>query len=443
MSVDLSDEQLSNGGFVSDSDEITTKHQSSSKSIKSSKSTKSSNSGVADLVIKVKNDNRIIYTISEFSQLIENTLKNNLGSEYFLEGEVSNVRLSNHHLFFTVKDNAASVDCVIWRFSLTKSFAGLKIEPGNFVQLKGRINIFAKGSKYSVVVSTINVKNQEGQLHKEYEKLRLKYLSLGYFKHENKKCLPEWVSKVGLLTAIDSAAVKDFLYVLENNTCPVQVDIYNSLVQGSKCPEDVSNNLKIMDKKGYDVICVIRGGGSFEDLFGFSDPLIIETIYACKTPIITGVGHETDTMLCDYVSDIRCPTPSLAAQQIITHIGQQITQINSRLENAFLSIEDELNKATFLLQTFKTKIALHNPEKVQHDIMNSLNHRISNMQMSLLNQVENSRHMCESYNYRLKELVPKICVTENNVIINEVSQLKKNGVYNLVINGQSVRIKVL
>lgn len=438
--------ELSNGGFISDDSNDNhnhSKNHSSSKSVKTVKSAKSSLSSVAELVIKVKNDNRIVYTISEFSQLIENTLKNNLSSEYFLEGEVSNVRLSNHHLFFTVKDSNASVDCVIWRYSLTKSFASIKVEAGNFVQLRGKVNIFAKGSKYSIVVSSINVKNQEGQLHKEYEKLRLKFLGMGYFSNNHKKCLPQWITKVGLLTALDSAAIKDFLYVLENNICPVQVDIYNSLVQGSRCAEDVSNNLKQMDKKGYDVICIIRGGGSFEDLFGFSDPQIIETIYTCKTPIITGVGHETDTMLCDYVADIRCPTPSLAGQQIVTHINNQINQINNRLENAFLNIEDEINKTLMTLQTSKTKIALYNPEKVQHDIVNNFNHRVNNIQLSLLNMIEASKHICESNTYKLKELAPKICVTENNVIIENPSQLKKNNTYNLVMNGQIVKIKIL
>lgn len=272
------------------------------------------------------------YTVTQISNLIKNVLNENLGFLITVTGEVSNMKLSRTHLYATLKDEKASINLVYWNY--TNYHDDNFMSNGQSVTIKGYVNTYPNGSRYQLAIKEITI-NGQGNLHLEYEKIKKKCLNKGYFDDVKKKPLPNNLNSVCVITAKHGAAVKDFLYVLKNLNYKGQVDIIDCRVQGVDCPKTVVECIKKYDQK-YDCLVLTRGGGSTEDLFGFSHIDVVKAIYKAKTPIISAIGHEVDHMLSDFVADIRAPTPSVAGEVIgksyqLKHNLQPISDFNTQL----------------------------------------------------------------------------------------------------------------
>lgn len=267
------------------------------------------------IVTEIYNEENIKseHTVSELTELIKESLKKTIGKNLCVIGEISNYKPSKNNLFFTLKDEESTINVVVWNYANRQNKNNL--ENGKKIKVYGNLVVFAKSGSYNINAYKLELIG-EGDLHKEYLKLKEFYTKMGYFNDDVKKKLPINIKKIGILTAMDGAALQDFLYVLKKNKYNGQIFIKNCLVQGKDCPKSVVDGLKILDEMNLDVIVLARGGGSFEDLFGFSDNQIIETIHNCKTCTISAIGHEIDFMLSDFVADIRAPTPSIAGEII-------------------------------------------------------------------------------------------------------------------------------
>ena len=257
-----------------------------------------------------------IYSVHELNLQIKEVLKLNWPRPIKIEGEISNFKVTRGNLFMTLKDNTAKVDVIWWGYSDKND--GTKLENGKQVVVHGRLTCWDKKGQYQITAFNIQVKGL-GDLHAEFLKIKDKYEKNGYFDSKFKKKLGDSVKKVGVATAVGGAALKDFLYVLEKNGYNGQVYIKGCVVQGKDCPSAVAKAILELDKMELDVIVITRGGGSYEDLFGFSNPEIIEAVHKAKTCVMSAVGHEVDNMLSDFVADIRAPTPSVAGEFIALH----------------------------------------------------------------------------------------------------------------------------
>ena len=271
-------------------------------------------------------------SVFELTEEIKNLIKSNMETVCVV-GEISNWKLSKTNVFFTLKDEGASINSVIWNYSNKKNKE--KLDDGSKVKITGSLTVFTKSGTYNLVVQNIELLGT-GDLHTQYIKLKDNFEKRGYFNPDKKKKLPNTINKIGIITSTEGAALQDFLYVLNKNNFMGTVYIKHAIVQGKDCPKSVCNGLHELDKMGLDVIIIARGGGSFEDLFGFSDPLILEELYKTKTCTISAVGHEVDFMLSDLVADIRAPTPSIAGQMVSKKDNNditldKITEINNRL----------------------------------------------------------------------------------------------------------------
>ena len=274
-------------------------------------------------------------------------LKNKLDSDEALRsvqvsGELSNFRkTSSGHLYFTLKDENSAISCVMFK---SKAYSlSFVPENGNKVICSGSISMFEASGSLQLYVNTLKL-DGIGDLYRQYEELKNKLFNEGLFDDDHKKEIPTlYPSKVAVLCGKDSAAMSD-IKVQFNRRWPLcKVDYYPVIVQGSEGPSSMIKTLKDIDTLGYEIIVLARGGGSFEDLFCFNDERLVRTIYDLNTFIITGVGHQQDFTLVDFVSDRRAPTPTGAIEMITPNIDDVLDSIDD--------LSYRLNKSIDLLIT--------------------------------------------------------------------------------------------
>ena len=274
-------------------------------------------------------------------------LKNKLDSDEALRsvqvsGELSNFRkTSSGHLYFTLKDENSAISCVMFK---SKAYSlSFVPENGNKVICSGSISMFEASGSLQLYVNTLKL-DGIGDLYRRYEELKNKLFNEGLFDDDHKKVLPTlYPSKVAVLCGKDSAAMSDIKIQFNRRWPLCKVDYYPVIVQGSEGPSSMIQTLKDVDTLDYEIIVLARGGGSFEDLFCFNDERLVRTIYNLNTFIITGVGHQQDFTLVDFVSDRRAPTPTGAIEMITPNIDDVLDSIDD--------LSYRLNKSIDLLIT--------------------------------------------------------------------------------------------
>lgn len=385
------------------------------------------------------------FTVSALTDIIKDTMEQIFDENIYVQGEISNIKLSKNDLFMTLKDTSASINVCFWNFLNRKK--KLEVNNGDNVTICGKLCVYPKNGNYSIKAFNIE-KNGIGDIHNEYNKIKCQYQDKGYFDESRKKQLPYIIKNLGIITALDGAALQDILYVLEKNNFNGNVIIKGSIVQGSQCPNSISMAIKELNSYEYiDVIIIARGGGSFEDLMGFSDPKILEAIYDSKICIISAIGHEVDTMLSDFVADIRAPTPSIA--------GEIVTKSNQQLKLQLLEL-------TAYLNSLKSKIK-HHIENVELKIINlqhNLNFTINKID-KLLIDIDNINNFFWNniakkimfYNNQINLLSSnlenlkcdnKITIFDaNGQIINTIKDLKKNPLKKLKIKLQDGIVDII
>ncbi|MBI4046757.1 MAG: exodeoxyribonuclease VII large subunit, partial [Devosia nanyangense] len=256
------------------------------------------------------------YTVSEIAQAVRRTVEENF--DYVrVRGEISGYRgqHSSGHAYFTLKDADASIDAVVWRGSFAR--LAFKPEEGLEIIASGRLTTFPRSSKYQIVIENIEPAGA-GALMALVEERRKKLAAEGLFAKERKRPLPYLPRVIGVVTSPTGAVIRDILHRLEDRF-PTHVIVWPVRVQGDTCAPEVSAAIagfNALPEDGPiarpDLLIVARGGGSIEDLWGFNEELVVRAVAASRIPIISAVGHETDTTLIDYAADMRAPTPTAA-----------------------------------------------------------------------------------------------------------------------------------
>ncbi len=255
-------------------------------------------------------------------------------------GEISNlVYHGSGHIYFSLKDSDSQIKAIMFRSSAARlRFA---LENGMRVAVHGSVSVYTQGGSYQLYANTIEP-DGIGALYLAYEKLKQKLSAEGLFNPEFKKEIPSVPEAVGVITSPTGAAVRDIINVTKRRYPLTKVYIYPSLVQGDGAAENLCEALDYFDKTGLvDVIIIGRGGGSLEDLFAFNDERLARRIFAMKIPVISAVGHETDFTICDFVADLRAPTPSAAAELVVPDIRELILRVDTsadRLNSALLNL---------------------------------------------------------------------------------------------------------
>lgn len=283
----------------------------------------------------MQEENPEIYTVSTFNADVRAILEDNF-DQVWIEGEISNfIAAGSGHWYFSLKDANAQVKCALFKGSQRK--INFTPKNGMHVLLRARVSLYEPRGDFQLIADFMEERG-EGKLRRAFEALKKKLEEAGWFSEEHKKPLPEFPQCIGIVTSPTGAAIRDILHVLKRRYPCVPVIIYPTLVQGDTAAPTIAKAIQIAnERKECDVLIVARGGGSLEDLWPFNEEITAKAIYESKLPIISGVGHEIDFTIADFVADVRAPTPSAAAEiavpdraellQTLRVQGQQITRI--------------------------------------------------------------------------------------------------------------------
>ncbi len=368
------------------------------------------------------NTNNPVYSVSEFSHVIKKLVETNF-SYVRIRGEISRPSFpGSGHVYFTLKDKDGTISAIIWKYTLPK--LSIKPEEGIEVICTGKVTTFAGQSKYQIIVESMEVAG-EGALLKMLEDRRRKLLKEGLFNQEFKKPIPYLPKIIGVITSPSGAVIRDILHRLSDRF-PSHVYLWPVAVQGEGSAKQISNAIDKFNQftdetaiKKPDLLIVARGGGSLEDLWSFNDEIVVRSVFKSSVPVISAVGHETDTTLIDFVSDLRVPTPSAAAEKAVPVRYELIARI------------DELN--------FRFKTSFNNKLKNNKDRLNSLIKLLGKT-----DQIFDNKTQKLDYIYRdFENLFKDIFVEKKNKIIQQSQRLMppKVLISNLVSKQQLLETK--
>lgn len=279
--------------------------------------------------------------------------------EVYLKGEISNFKAHTRgHYYFTIKDENSRINAIMFNFNASK----MKFLPedGMKVLVKGKISVFESTGNYQIYVSEM-LEDGVGNLHIAFEQLKKKLGDEGLFDSKYKKEIPKIPMRVGIITASTGAAVKDILSTIKRRFPICKTILFPCLVQGELAKDDIVKKLDIADNYGLDVIILGRGGGSIEDLWPFNEEMVARKVFSCKTPIISGVGHQIDFTICDFVSDVRAETPTGAAERAVPKLSDLILEIKNNETRLTNSVKRILENNKLRLKKLSESYVLKNP----------------------------------------------------------------------------------
>ena len=344
-------------------------------------------------------------TISRLNEYIKMRIDSDANlKKVFLKGEISNFK--NHtrgHLYFTLKDDESRLSAVMF----SSSAQNLKFTPedGMNVLVEGRISCYPAQGTYQIYVEKMEMDGL-GNLYLEYEKLKKKLSEEGLFDESHKKPIPKYPKKIGIVTASTGAAIKDILSTIKRRYPICETILFPALVQGSGAAPDVAKQIDKAQEFDLDVLIVGRGGGSIEDLWAFNEEIVARAIYDSRIPIISGVGHEIDFTIADFVADLRAPTPTGAAEMavpVLSDVKNNIDNYKIRLRE---NIIKTLKQSELRLEKIKDSFILSNPLAMYEVKEQKLNNYVTVLNKYINELLINKKHLLKLDLNSLKLLNP-------------------------------------
>ena len=282
-----------------------------------------------------------IYTVAQVNTYIKNMfMQDYLLQEVKVQGEISNCKYhSSGHIYFTLKDKKGTLSCVM--FAGNRKGLDFTLTEGQQVIVEGSIDIYERDGKYQLYARKIK-KDGAGALFEQFERLKQELLERGLFAKEYKQPIPKYIQTLGVVTASTGAAIRDIINITKRRNPYVRIILYPAIVQGDAAAPSIVQGIRALEQLGVDVMIVGRGGGSLEDLWAFNTEMVAQAVFDCSVPIISAVGHETDTTIIDYVSDLRAPTPSAAAELAVYDVNVLLEQLAGAEEHLAMLMERKI-----------------------------------------------------------------------------------------------------
>lgn len=357
----------------------------------------------------------------------------------FVKGEVSNCKYHpSGHIYFTLKDSASALNCIM--FAGDRRGLSFRLTEGQQVIAKGSVSVFERDGRYQLYVKEVTL-DGAGALYEKYEQLKRELAEEGMFAPEYKQPIPKYIHTLGVVTADTGAAVRDIIQIATRRNPYVQIILYPALVQGASAAPSIVNGIRALERQGVDVMIVGRGGGSIEDLWAFNERMVAQAVFDCTVPVISAVGHETDTTIIDYVSDLRAPTPSAAAELAVTAASDIDQEILNGQERLYRQMDRVLRRKKQQAEQMEMRLRYLSPanrirEKRTYSIQ--LEERLENrMQMILRDR----RHTLALYIERMKAVSPLEKLNSGYSYV-EAADGKNIRSVTQVREGDSLRIRV-
>lgn len=351
----------------------------------------------------------VVWTVSTLVNRLKQTIEQNVAfKSFYLKGEISNFTShSSGHWYFSLKDEGARISCVM--FSTYANTVDFKPKNGDKVLLRAALGVYAIQGQ--VQCSVFSMRNDGlGDLYLQFELLKRKLYEAGLFDVDRKKSIPNYPKSMGIITGRETAALQDMLKTLTLRWPIVEVTIYPSLVQGEQAANNVMKQLLRADNARHDVLILARGGGSIEDLWAFNNENLAYAIDALKTPLITGVGHETDTTIADLIADLRAATPTAAIQHAVPDIQDVEMNLRNQLRRLNQLLEYQLNVSRTELKQIQAHPVLTQPQR----IMMSQQLHLSNLAQALSQQTKRAHGLRIRLNDKQARLSQRIMSFTNH-----------------------------
>lgn len=373
-----------------------------------------------------------VYTVSQINGYIKTMFqKDYVLNHISMKGEVSNCKYhTSGHIYFTLKDSNGQMACVM--FASRRSGLSFRLEQGQSIIVAGSIRVYERDGSYQMYANEI-WQDGIGILYEKFEQLKQKLEAKGLFDPKKKKPIPKFPSSVGIVTAVTGAAIQDIVTIAKRRNPYLQLVLYPAQVQGTLAAETIVQGIKHLDTLKVDTIIVGRGGGSIEDLWAFNEEKVAYAIFECKTPVISAVGHETDTTIADFVADLRAPTPSAAAELAVYPISfllSELADYNQTLQQSFMR---RMNLEKERLKQYKLHLAYASPKVQLEKKRQTVKELEAKLKRLMKESLQRQHHRVALAAQTLKGLSPldKLsqgysCVSgSDGRLIHEISQVKQ------------------
>ena len=390
-----------------------------------------------------------IYTVAQINTYIKNMfMQDYLLQNVRVQGEISNCKYhSSGHIYFTLKDKKGTLSCVM--FAGNRKGLGFTLTEGQQVIVEGSIDIYERDGKYQLYARNIK-KDGAGALFEQFERLKQELLERGLFAKEYKQPIPKYIRTLGVVTASTGAAIRDIINITKRRNPYVQIILYPAIVQGDGAVPSIVQGIRALEEIGVDVMIVGRGGGSMEDLWAFNSEAVAQAVFDCSVPIISAVGHETDTTIIDYVSDLRAPTPSAAAELAVYDVHVLLEQLNgaeemlSRLMERklrMLKMQTEQKKQLLSTLSPRAKIrekkyqCIRSEELLEETFLRILNQKKYRLQIQIerLTGLSPLQKLQQGYSY---------IVDDKNKNVHSISGVKKEDILEIYVSDGKIVTKV-
>lgn len=346
-----------------------------------------------------------VYTVAQVNSYIKNMFTQDfLLQSILVKGEVSNCKYhSSGHIYFTLKDTKGAIACVM--FATYRSGLKFHMQEGQQVIVAGTVDVYERDGKYQLYAKEI-ILDGAGYLYERFEQLKRDLQERGLFAQEYKQPIPKFIHKLGVVTAPTGAAVRDIINIATRRNPYVQIILYPAIVQGDQAPASIVNGIHALEMLGVDVMIVGRGGGSIEDLWAFNEEVVAQAIFDCSVPVISAVGHETDTTIADYVADLRAPTPSAGAELAVYDYGLLQAQLDELAAGLTRRMKQKTEKNRLLLRQWQMQLQYLSPVNQIREKRNYLGQLEERLSDRMNRRLEDSRHELMLYVEKLKGLSP-------------------------------------
>lgn len=306
-------------------------------------------------------ENRNVYSVGQVNTYIKNLFAQDFLLERIaVKGEVSNCKYhTSGHIYFTLKDATGAIACVM--FAGNRKGLAFRMKEGDNVVVNGSIQAYERDGKYQLYAREITL-DGAGALYVRFEQLKQELAEMGMFAPEYKQPIPPYIRTLGIVTAPTGAAIQDIRNIAGRRNPTVQLILYPALVQGEGAAASIVNGIRALEALGVDAMIVGRGGGSIEDLWAFNEEIVARAVFDCSVPVISAVGHETDTTIIDYVADLRAPTPSAAAELAVWQLAAAEERIDSMQMELYRQMQRYLAQARSRAETLSMRLRYLSPE---------------------------------------------------------------------------------
>ncbi len=346
-----------------------------------------------------------VYTVRQVNTYIKNMFTQDfMLNRIYVKGEVSNCKYhTSGHIYFSLKDESGTIACVM--FAGQRGGLSFRMKEGQQVIVFGAVSVYEKSGSYQLYAREIRL-DGEGALYERFQALKRELEEMGMFAPEYKQPIPKFAKTVGIVTAPTGAAIRDIMNISARRNPYVQLILCPAQVQGDGAKESIVRGIHMLEERNVDIIIVGRGGGSIEDLWAFNEEEVARAIFECRVPVISAVGHETDTTIADYAADLRAPTPSAAAELAVWDYGQYAEILLSIRQKLLRMMKQKLELHRMREKELRARLSYLHPEVILRERRNRAVDLEDRMRRMMESKLQIKKHQLAIMIEKLKGISP-------------------------------------